>query len=248
MNLSQNTVVRPYPSETLRAEWSQQGLKFSMSQDEWFSQETQRVELVKELRQAEEADFKRRYKAAQLKVLTQYVSGLTPEFRDHVFEEKVPETMSEQDVDRAVSHYNWYRFHHDFMRSLIDAVQRRDRLTVFPVGYSLHARAYIDSDGRFRSKLAPIMEALDGVEVDRIRVCHNKNCRQIFWAGRVAKPGSAKNDQVCCSPECSHAARNQRLRARYVDPSDDFAARKLTANEKWLNRKSRTKGYRNVAL
>jgi hypothetical protein len=200
------------------------------------------AEEAKRIKESEEAAFRKQYKAMQLQVLMRTLQCLTPEFKSHVLEGKDPKTMNDHDIDRAVSHYSWYRFHHDFMRSIIDAVQVRDTLTAFPVGYALHARAYIDPDGRFRPKLAPIMEALDGVEVDRIRACLNKNCRRIFWAGRVAKPGSTKNDQVCCSPECSHAARNQRLRARYTDSTDDYAARKLTANERWTNKQARRKG------
>lgn len=150
--------------------------------------------------------------------------------------------MSHQEIEHAVSLYNWYRFHHDFIRALVDAAQRRVKGSIYPLGSALPSWAFIGPQGRFRSKQAPIVEALTGVEVDRIRMCANKNCRRVFWAGRIAKPGSVKNDQLCCSPACSHAARNQRHRARYGDPKDDFAARKLTANEKSLKKKAQAKG------
>jgi len=237
------TRPRPYPYELMRSASRQRpGGHIFVSESDWSAAEAERVAVTRQALKEEELDRRRKYQEIQLAVLSEVLSGLTPEFVEHVMESKQPAEMTHQDIDRAVRRYDWFRFHHDFMRSLVQAAHSREKGREIQLPDALPSGAYIDSSGRFRPRLAPIIKALDLAEVDRIRICANKNCRRIFWAGRIAKPGSEKNDQVCCSPECSHASRNQRLRARYVDPKDDFAERKLTANEKWVNKRSHPKG------
>jgi hypothetical protein len=55
-------------------------------------------------------------------------------------------------------------------------------------------------------KHSPLLEAIEGVEVFRIRECDGPACRRIFWAGRT--------DQSCCSSTCSSARRKQRYREK----------------------------------
>jgi hypothetical protein len=61
----------------------------------------------------------------------------------------------------------------------------------------LHPIATIDEHGKFRLRLHPIVSALEGVEIARIRVC--KRCGLIFWASR--------NDSSCCGKACSQQHR-----------------------------------------
>ncbi len=225
------TKSRPYPST-----------EFPISQADWRSHERKRIGEVKKVLEFDEAQYRRKYKRAQIEVLTDYIAKLGSRFAIHIFARQKPSAMSAEEMDRALARYNRYRFHHNFMAALVAVAETHQRGKISQFASALPSGAFIGPNGHFRPKLAPIVEALNGVEVDRIRMCGNKNCRRVFWAGRIAKPGSSKNNQLCCSPECSHAARNQRLRARYKDPRDDFASRKLTANEKWQSKMTQPKG------
>lgn len=72
--------------------------------------------------------------------------------------------------------------------------------------------------------------ATRGAELERIRLCANRNCRRVFYVGRT--------NMVCCSRSCDHALRNQRYRARYRDPKDSYKMRKLDSKEKSSKKKT----------
>ena len=59
-------------------------------------------------------------------------------------------------------------------------------------------------DGKFKVTYSPLLAALEGIEIFRIRECARPTCRKIFWAGRA--------DQKGCSESCAKALRNQRYR------------------------------------
>lgn len=61
---------------------------------------------------------------------------------------------------------------------------------------------HLDKDGRLRRSPNPFAEALEGIEVSRIRVC--LICRKLFWASR--------NDKRCCSEEHSRIIRQRQVR------------------------------------
>ena len=65
----------------------------------------------------------------------------------------------------------------------------------------------VNEKGEIEFELSPVFEALQGVEAARIRECQKRNCRRIFWAGRL--------DQPCCSTKCANARRVQNWRDRY---------------------------------
>jgi hypothetical protein len=60
-------------------------------------------------------------------------------------------------------------------------------------------------DGKLRVEHHPLLQALEGIEVSRIREC--AICHQIFWAQRA--------DQPCCTRRCAHILRTRRWRKRY---------------------------------
>lgn len=64
----------------------------------------------------------------------------------------------------------------------------------------------VDGEGKLQVKRWPLLDALVGVEADRIRRC--SECPRIFWAGRI--------DKYACSDKCVNR-RNVRLwRERYA--------------------------------
>jgi hypothetical protein len=67
--------------------------------------------------------------------------------------------------------------------------------------------AVTDQEGKFRVEHHPLLLAIEGVEVSRIRECDV--CRQIFWAKRT--------DQLCCKRRCAKTLRTRRWRQGYVD-------------------------------
>ncbi len=66
----------------------------------------------------------------------------------------------------------------------------------------------------------PLKKFLEEVELDRIKRCAYKECRRIFWAGRIDRP--------CCSEVCRNAYRQQKHR-------DD--KKKNRPYKKWLLKK-----------
>jgi hypothetical protein len=66
---------------------------------------------------------------------------------------------------------------------------------------------HADQDGKFRVEHHPLLRALEGVELVRIRECHI--CGKIFWAGRI--------DQLCCTTRCAKVLRTRRWRECYPE-------------------------------
>ena len=83
----------------------------------------------------------------------------------------------------------------------------KDSLTprALPLPIERSASLWLES-GKLSVKLAPFLEALQGLEVERLRIC--PICSQIFWAGRLDKSG--------CSENCSRVLRQRRLRENRI--------------------------------
>jgi hypothetical protein len=64
-----------------------------------------------------------------------------------------------------------------------------------------------DQDGKFRVTHHPLLHALEGVELTRIREC--PICGKLFWAGRI--------DQACCTKGCAGIRRTRLWRGNYPD-------------------------------
>ena len=76
-----------------------------------------------------------------------------------------------------------------------------------------------DQEGKLRIKHHPLLQALEGVEVSRIREC--ARCDQIFWAQRT--------DQLCCGRRCAHILRTRRWRQGYEEKYHLQRVRKANA-------------------
>ena len=63
----------------------------------------------------------------------------------------------------------------------------------------------VNKEGRFQFSPDPIFQAMENVEVARIRECI---CGRFFWA--------ARKDQPCCSKTCANRRRVNRWRERYA--------------------------------
>ena len=99
------------------------------------------------------------------------------------------------------------------IRGTLYAIARlhsNDQLTCasVPVGGYLDnlVSAKTDAEGSLRIELDPLLRALEGVEVRRIREC--PMCGALYWAGRLDKPA--------CK-ECVHAFRQRRYRENYKE-------------------------------
>ena len=92
-----------------------------------------------------------------------------------------------------------------------------------PIAAYLESLAFaeIDKTGRFHLELTPLLRAIDGAEVGRIRVC--RICRNLFWAGRT--------DQVCCSGKCAGANRTRKWRERYPEKYKQQRISRLNESE-----------------
>jgi hypothetical protein len=78
-----------------------------------------------------------------------------------------------------------------------------------------------DQDGNLQIDHHPLLQALEGVEVSRIREC--EVCHQIFWAQRT--------DQHCCGRRCAHVLRTRRWREEYDRKYHLQRVRKANAKE-----------------
>jgi hypothetical protein len=168
------------------------------------------------------------------KALYKCLQGLPAQFRNYVFEKTSAVSIHEllNPVAEAVKRYNFVRDAREALQQIVhlsslSAEQRGVESWFNPLllsSYLPRAPIHINEEGIITVKKDAFLEAIDEVEVARIRECQNKNCGRLFWAGRINQP--------CCSPECAHAYRNQRYRARYRDPEDAYKTRKLSATEK----------------
>jgi hypothetical protein len=98
-------------------------------------------------------------------------------------------------------------------RDVLGALARCDKGKLdnvnIPLGAYLESLVLGRADGRGRLVIerSPLLEALERVEIGRIRTC--KRCRVIFWAGRL--------DMTCCSSPCTRAERQRRWREGFKE-------------------------------
>jgi hypothetical protein len=91
-----------------------------------------------------------------------------------------------------------------------------------------------DQDGKFRIQYHPLLRALEGVELARIREC--PICGKIFWAGR--------KDQICCKTKCAKIRRTRRWRERYAETYKSQRYKKAEALAKKDNEAAKVEGER----
>lgn len=173
---------------------------------------------------------------AEFDVLLNYLEDLPSGFRTFILSD-----FSEEDIDgsmrRALKNYHDYRTVHRFMGKIVGAIEEyRDKSLDSNKEILITQKLRIE-DGIIQAEMATLTKAVHGIEAERIRICRNKNCRRIFWAGRISKSGSDQNNQICCTPQCAHAYRNQRYRTRYKDSRDDYKSRKIDATERFQAKK-----------
>lgn len=90
----------------------------------------------------------------------------------------------------------------------------------------------LDKDRRIKISNDRFAEAVEDVEVDRLRTC--PECKRIFWAGRIT--------QTCCSKPCGNKMRVRRWRENYQTnyklrrhghkPLNEMECKKLIARKK----------------
>ena len=100
------------------------------------------------------------------------------------------------------------------IRSILYTIARlhsNNQLTTasVPVGQYLENLVSVKTDagGNLRIQHDPLLQALDGVEVRRIREC--PVCGALYWAGRLDKPA--------CKYKCVHVLRQRRYRKNYLE-------------------------------
>jgi hypothetical protein len=73
-------------------------------------------------------------------------------------------------------------------------------------------RIEIDEEGKIHFSFDEFTEALQGIEISRIRVC--ENCSQIFWQGRTTQKG--------CNPKCASNIRVKKSRELKRKKRDEY--------------------------
>ena len=178
-----------------------------------------------------EQEYEEEYLRAEYRVLLNYLDELYPSFKAFILDDFAEDDI-EGSMRQAIKRYENYRITHRFMRRIVEAIEDyKINPREASKEISIMDKLRIEG-GMIQAELATLTKAVHGVEAERIRICRNKNCRSFFWAGRISKSGSNQNNQVCCTPQCAHAYRNQRYRAKYKDPKDKYKSKKLAANER----------------
>jgi hypothetical protein len=92
-----------------------------------------------------------------------------------------------------------------------------------PIGAYLESLVFakIDNKGRLHVEHTRLLRAIEGVEINRIRLC--KICRKIFWAGRA--------DKDCCSHKCAGVSRTRKWRERYPEAYKQQRISRLNESE-----------------
>lgn len=95
----------------------------------------------------------------------------------------------------ALRKYEEFIVNSQTLRGLIINFTNSDYKTArqLPYLFQSKTRMNIDENGYIRFLGNEFIEALEGVEISRIRIC--ENCSRIFWAFRVDKKGCNEN---CC--------------------------------------------------
>lgn len=115
-------------------------------------------------------------------------------------------------IDAAIKRYDHFRIQHKFMGELVMVAASRKAIGGrSKPNRGLLASWYIDENDHYRREFNPIIEQLDRalddeLEISRIRMCANENCRRIFWAGNAK--------QSACCTKCSaaqHSRENYRI-------------------------------------
>lgn len=146
------------------------------------------------------------------KAIDSCLTDLPDGFRAYVWQEG--ERAEDADPDdiaaEALMRYTLFLFARPSLRYLAmlakkSPASRQSYLLTHPLG--MQSDVIIDNQGTIRVVNDEFLDAIDGVEITRIREC--EICNRIFWAGRI--------NQSACSTACAHALRNRRYRARYKD-------------------------------
>jgi hypothetical protein len=112
----------------------------------------------------------------------------------------------QKDFADAGERYRLLKAAHEMLRSI---ARRKTLPAIRLADTSEFLTLSVDGEGRIRFTCSSIVDALEGVEADRIRKCENPNCGRIYWAGRV--------DQPCCGKKCANARRVRTWRERYPE-------------------------------
>ena len=136
-----------------------------------------------------------------------YLEGLPGSFQSYVLGTTWPDDNDAGILIYGVASIERYTLIKD-ARLLLRGIR-----TVSESGYAFYrstlevkTKLRLDEQGVFVLQRNQLIEALEGVEAERIRTC--PICEQIFWAGRINQPA--------CSKRCSHALRNRKYRERYL--------------------------------
>jgi hypothetical protein len=109
---------------------------------------------------------------------------------------------------QAYNRAHYIRQTRDVLRTLA-SYGRNPTTESLPIGAYLESLVFAKTDdkGRLHVEHTRLLQAIEGVEISRIRLC--KICRKIFWAGRA--------DKACCSPKCAGVSRTRKWRERYPE-------------------------------
>jgi len=174
---------------------------------------------------------------AQLKAS---IEGLPKDFRDYIalpdkaraFNEIVKKNNMKRfelylkeysEIQSAVLRFNSFIQYQKNIREIIRLSEVFIRTkTPFHTSISSFTSLSIDAEGHLKVALSFFMEAIDGVDIKRIRQC--PVCEKVFWAGRIT--------QKCCSPRCSNTFRARRFRFKTNEEKHQDKCKRISKQER----------------
>jgi hypothetical protein len=153
-----------------------------------------------------------------------FVKSLPPEIGQFYlppdFESHKPEDNKARFEFLEWSHYR-VEYFNQLKNALKGLSKFKDDDIAFNINFPRDTSIFIDAEGVINIRTPAFLQAIDGVEITRIREC--PVCSSIFWAGRTT--------QQCCTPRCSNIFRVRRHRFRSDEEKGELKLKRIKQEE-----------------
>jgi hypothetical protein len=135
------------------------------------------------------------------------------------------EALKPVDIKMRFEFLVWTHGRVDYFKQLTTALRELTKFKegdlTFNIFFPRDTYIHIDNQGVMNVRTPAFLQALDGVEINRIREC--PVCSSIFWAGRIT--------QQCCTPRCSNIFRVRRHRFRSDEEKGELKLKRIKREE-----------------
>ncbi|HKQ08333.1 MAG TPA: hypothetical protein VJ464_24645 [Blastocatellia bacterium] len=128
--------------------------------------------------------------------------------------------LSSKQKITAIEHFNQFVTWRTNLRLIAQADLRKGKSWHLPIDGG--ATCYIDREGLIQVELDLFSQALQGVEISRIKEC--LICRRLFWAGRI--------DKKCCSDRCTNIYNTRQSRLNKQEKKDQYKIARIVKAER----------------